>query len=333
MRFFKAFIAFILPLLLWSSCSNDLDLTTGYQSRMVIFGLLDPTDTAQYVRIERSFLGEGNAYEMAQQFDSLNYRGGLTVTLERISNGSVQQVIPLYLDSMVKRDTGIFAYPKQYLYKTTAPILQDGSTYRLKVLNGETGETVTASTPIVQTFTVENPQAIATYVNLADDNVGFTMRWTSAREGKLYQPVIRFRYDELLKFDPTQVKHKYIEWELLAQTAPDILGGHTMLARVGGDDFYRFLNANLHTDNSVDRKVAGIDVLFRVAGDDLNTYMEVEQSNLSAFSDDSHYSNVEGGIGLFSSRYTYTLSNFQLAPVALDSLISGQYTSHLNFVP
>ncbi len=56
-----------------SRCSTDVDLNASYESVPIVFGLLDAEVDTQWVRINRTWLGEGdqNIYALIQ--DSSEY--------------------------------------------------------------------------------------------------------------------------------------------------------------------------------------------------------------------------------------------------------------------
>src|SRR3989337_83336 len=109
--------------LLFGSCKNDLDVLAPYEEQIVAYCLLNPLDTVQYVKVTKSFLGDVDAFLMANQFDSVNFGANeLTVSLEKMNGDQVLQTIPLFIDSTLPRDSGIFSFPKQYLYKTAVSI-------------------------------------------------------------------------------------------------------------------------------------------------------------------------------------------------------------------
>ena len=54
------------------SCNSDIEVITDWKETNVIYGLLDASKDTQYVKINKVFLGEGDAYEMAQFPDSIN---------------------------------------------------------------------------------------------------------------------------------------------------------------------------------------------------------------------------------------------------------------------
>ncbi|MBS1689466.1 MAG: hypothetical protein JSS96_12130, partial [Bacteroidetes bacterium] len=60
-------------LLICSSCSEKFKVAAPYKSITVAYGLMDMSDTAHYVRIQKAFLDENkSAITMAQNPDS-NY--------------------------------------------------------------------------------------------------------------------------------------------------------------------------------------------------------------------------------------------------------------------
>src|SRR4051812_36753311 len=73
---------------LFNSCKNELHILAPYKESVSVYGILNPDTNLQIIRINKIFLGEGNAFQMAQVQDSVNYKAGqLTVTLERFVNG------------------------------------------------------------------------------------------------------------------------------------------------------------------------------------------------------------------------------------------------------
>ena len=83
----KLLLLLALPALL-VSCSTDFDTTADYKEVMVVYGLLNQYDSVQYIKVNKAFLGDGNALIMAENSDSINYGDILDVTLEKIDNGT-----------------------------------------------------------------------------------------------------------------------------------------------------------------------------------------------------------------------------------------------------
>ena len=57
----------------FSACSTEIEVNAEWKDVTVVFGLLDVSDTIQYIKISKAFLGEEDAFVMAQEPDSLYY--------------------------------------------------------------------------------------------------------------------------------------------------------------------------------------------------------------------------------------------------------------------
>src|SRR5688572_27152203 len=122
------------------SCDNELVVTDEWKDIPVVWGLLNASDTAHYIRVEKAFLDPTtSAFDIAQIPDSLYYDNA-SVSLRRISSG---QVFPLQrvngdLEGY-PREEGIFAETPNYLYKIKANSinLMPGELYEFILERGE----------------------------------------------------------------------------------------------------------------------------------------------------------------------------------------------------
>lgn len=313
---------------LFSSCSNELDLLDDWKETMVVYGLLNQADTIQYIKINKAYLGEGNALQMAQAYDSINYANQLNVQLERRVNGSLTATYTLQKDSSISKNPGIFSYPKQILY-VTQQALYDDSEYQLIITNTVTGKVVKSKTKLVKNLLILYPSP-SQIINLTNAVSPQKVKWISAENGKLYQLTIRFHYDEK-EITSGVITPKYTDWGFSAQKSISISGGENMEVSFMGSDFYKFLKAMISPNSNVERKAGNLDFIFSVAGNDFNTYMEVYQPSNGIVQEKPEYTNIENGIGLFSSRLNVGVLNRPLSNNSLDSLYGGQYTSGLGF--
>ena len=95
MKNFRFFYAFTACILFLTSCNNTLKVNAPYTEIPTIYAVLNPQEAIQMIRVNKVFLGEGNANEMAQVADSINYQAGdLAVTLERFVNGNQVAATP-----------------------------------------------------------------------------------------------------------------------------------------------------------------------------------------------------------------------------------------------
>lgn len=120
------------------SCNNDLDIIDDWKETPVVYGLLNPASTVNYVRLQRAYLGEGNAYLMGQHSDSL-YFDTNRVSVRVVRVGNTGSNINKPLDTLycpvttdVRKDEGVFSDAPHYLYKMNSRAFYD-SRYQLYV--------------------------------------------------------------------------------------------------------------------------------------------------------------------------------------------------------
>ena len=318
-----------------SSCKNDLDVTDDYRETMVVYGLLNPNDTAQYIKINKAFLGRVSAYTMAAVYDSSNYvHGEITAKLERWLGGSIVQTIPLYKDSVLPKDAGLFPSPGQVLYKTTSVIQQDGSDYKLIITNNLSGKVVTSSTSIVNSPAVFNPSPLTT-INFVGPQP-FKTKWYTSAGGRLYNVTIRMHYLERYVNDTLQIANKYIDLTFtdVRTSSLHLTGPQELLEQiVDANTFYRNIrnSPQLDANLSKERFFQSLEFRYSAAAEDFATYMDVSGTLSASFGDHPTYSNIDGGVGLFSSRCLYIVPNVNLSSPSKDTLKNGQFTYNLRF--
>ncbi|MBA2407588.1 MAG: DUF4249 family protein [Chitinophagales bacterium] len=332
----KFFLAAALFSLLFNSCKTDFDITSDWEDISVIYGLLDPTDTAQYIKINKAFLDKNtSALVIAKIPDSLYYQN-LNVQLQQYLNGVFVKTIEMNqvdgnLEGFIK-DTGIFANQPNYLYKTKE-ILDQNSSYKLLLTQAEDGKEVSASTEIINDFAVVRPTTF-TKVNFFPGGV-YKTQWNSAKDGKIYALTIRFFYKEVSFADTTLSQEKYLDWPIFS-SLPSIstIGGQSMETDIDGDAFYTYVNSHLSEDPSVFRISEYFNFMFSVGGEEMDLYNQVTlaQQGLTSGSAQPEYTNVENGLGLFSSRFHKTIFNVPIDVHTIDSLACGQVTTHLRFI-
>jgi hypothetical protein len=71
----KRFFLFLsLATLTLIGCETDVDLNAPYDSTTIVYGLLDPVQDTQWIKINKTFLGEGNNLDYALIRDSSEYK-------------------------------------------------------------------------------------------------------------------------------------------------------------------------------------------------------------------------------------------------------------------
>ena len=77
---------FILSML-FMACETDFEVNANWKEVMVVYGLLDQSKQQQYIKINKAYLGEGDALQMASVSDSVNYNPeDLVVKIYKVKN-------------------------------------------------------------------------------------------------------------------------------------------------------------------------------------------------------------------------------------------------------
>lgn len=329
MKFFTGFITAIFSFIV-ISCSTDFDITADWKDITIVYGLLNQNDSIHYIKINKAFLGESNALVMAQNSDSSSYGNNIDVRLEEWSNGFHINTLNFDTTTIFNKLPGDFYYPNQILYKTKAN-LNNSSVYKLIIYNKITKKTISSQTALIKPFTIEKPNPLQ-QINFASINP-LEVKWNSAINGKLYQITIRFYYIEtdLVTNISTQ---KYVDWILGSKTSNNSLGGEVLTLSYNGESFFENISHKIPINPNVKRFEGKVEFIFTVAGEDFNTYMELNKPVSSIVQEKPQYTNITNGIGLFSCRYDNSVDNprlLNLTARSSDSLKNGRFTNQLGF--
>lgn len=316
---------------LFAGCKNDFDVLADYKDITVVYGLLNQNDTAHYIKINKAYLGAGNAFMMADVADSINYQAAdLTVSLEEYNNSVLTNTFPLTRTvNEIAKDTGLFANDANVLYKTNAT-LNPQRKYKLVINNNKTGTTITSETPMIDNLNVVNPQN-GQQVNLIGNNFPFTVKFKSAKNAMVYSLTVRFYYNEINTVT-SEVVSKSIDWPFTNVKSSNANGGEDILISLAPDGLFQLLGANLSAPGAnIERHTSRLEFIFYAGGEDLSTYLDVNGPSNTLQQEKPEYTNINGGLGIFSCRYNTSRTNITLAPQALDSLINGRFTNELGF--
>lgn len=330
----KSSLILFFPLLfLLVTCSTDFDINADWKDIAVVYGLLDPTVPTQYIKLNKAFLGDADAYVMAQEADSLFYPEA-EVFLEPLNDtahvydnyGNVVR-IKLNETTDIQKDSGIFAFGYNKIYYTDVPISAE---YRYGLLIKIPGkENITSSTTLVDNLAVTKPTAWDK-VGFATDKNYLTYRtvWKTNDIAEIYNLKLRFHYRE--EFPAEEFSYHFIDW---SQPSKRKFGTDTELQlEISGEAFFQFVANSIDPGTvGTKRKALGIDFIFTLAGKELASYMDVNGPSDGIIQERPSFTNINNGIGVFSSLYTKTIPMVQISSLSVDMLSCGDITKHLRF--
>ncbi len=287
------------------SCETDFDVNAEWQDVTVVFGLLDPNNEDQLIKINKAFLGPGDALQMASVADSTNYDPSeITVKVHRVKQqqfGGYDTLASVTLsDTLLEKDEGLFSTEENIIYTFKKPLsfYNTNSLYLLDILNENTQERITSETEIINTFSFEslNPSfEWGLYNGELPDSLKFrtkNIEWQKSSNGLIYQ------LDIVINFLENNDTVNLV-W---SQPLVEYTSGNMSL-QIKGEQFFQFLVNNL--DNNTVKQFLNLDLVMTIGTVELKTYIDVNKPFSGIVQERPTYKNINNGIGLFSSRFTY----------------------------
>ena len=187
--------------LLWG-CSTDIELNAPYDRTPVVFGLLDAAQDTQWVRVNRTWLGDGNQFDAALIADSSEYPAeDLTVRIQERVGGSVAGEWAL-MDTVIenKSEDGIFYAPEhQMWYFVPQGGLNTDAEYDLTIAIASEAEEVSSTTNMIaeQIGNITQPPPGVNNFKLGFASPGFTttypditFKWSSTAGASRYDVTV-----------------------------------------------------------------------------------------------------------------------------------------------
>lgn len=326
----KVLFSLFLLAAIFSSCSTEVDLYADYKDITVVYGLLDYKKDTNFIKINKAFLGPGNALDIALISDSCNYPGKLDCRIiESKANAGSTLYSPtrvLRVDTMTihNKDLGFFYAPDQLVYytpdKINANTQHDKYRYELEINRGDT--ILRASTDIVGGGRFAIPIAV---LNFAYHSTPGSVKWTDCPNASVYDISIDFHYYEVSNNSDTIPKSMTLNLGNYAATALNYQDGTYSLS-YNNEIFFVTLASKLGADtlstDVVERLIfePSLTVNISAGGDELYNFISVNGPSSSIVQNIPEYTNVAGGYGVFSSRTTVS-KNVKLSSQTLTDLV------------
>jgi len=342
---YSVIAVFLLALL--AGCKQDFDVTADYKEIPVVYGLLNQQDNKHYIRIQKAYLIDGNALVAAGVADSIYYPDVLTVKLTAYNSNGTVSGTPFTLtrvdgDSIgLPKEPGAFSQHPNWLY-TFNGTLDPSKYYRLEVTNNSNGAKFSSKKDgankditLVDDFHISNP-AYGTKLNLQNTNPAKIV-WTTAEGAGIYDVTVRFHYKEYAQSDNTLLRDTFIDIPVLKSYTYDYTGGSVNPApEMTADILLGYLASHLIASTDVYREFnvkKGMKFKFAAGGTELEKFVssQLAQGGLASNEALPPYTNIDGGVGLLSSRYFKQVDSVLLTNNGLDSLACSDISKALRF--
>lgn len=320
---------FLFPLCLifiLNGCSNEIDVLADYEENASVYALLDPAQNWQFIKINKVFTNpNAKAGDVARIADSLYFD---TLQAEVIENETGRRM-PLTRANIALKDSGTFANSPNYIYVTSERIFSN-RTYRLEIKLPHSGKLITAYTNIPSSPGVYSP---GVFLNIPySATSGFNLSFQTAQRAKIYDAFLYFNYTEINKSDTNIKTDKTIAWKILrSYRSLGEKGNELVNNRINGIVFYELLLSSIPVNPAVTRKFRPCEFLLICGNAELDNYIQASTPSIGIVQKQSEYSNVNKGIGIFASRFTYYMNGINLTNTTKDLIVGTPEMKVLGF--
>ena len=317
-------LGIILVFLVFSACENTVNINAEWKETIVVYGLLDPNDSVQYIKVNKAFLNQNtSAYTVAQISDSL-YLDSTEVSLRRVNTG---QLINLIRTNKIKKQPGIFASDVNYLWQTTEKIYGN-DLYEITVKNPISKQAVTSHTNTLTPSLIRAPFFNnKSLFSLAPEYI--TFRCTPGANVKAYDVVLEVTYDEFDAVDTSIKATKTAFWKVMSNYQVD---QGDLIRQVEKEAFFQFMANTLTSGLNLKHRFVSFGVTYYSGSQNLIDYMSVNVPAIGIVQKQAEYSNIDGGLGLFASRCVQSIRGIKFEPSSLSFIQVHPLTKKLNFV-
>ena len=318
---------------------KPLDLTADYKDITVSYGILNQQDDIHYFKIYRGFITDGNANEVAGEWDKVYYPvDSIEVRLEEYRDGKLVRSAVLDTTTAITKTPGYFPNPKQLLYYSDWH-LENDAVYRLVIHRNTTGDEVYAETLLVGDFSITRPR-VDWNMNLEQP---YKMLFYRADNAAMYDIFLTFYYIEVDN-GTHEVVHKQLTKRLNGDYIRATSTMETTFNSFIPKSFFTTIIQSIETNNQVTRYIDSIDgkpyhcMRLTVWAGDNNylTYREVATPGSSVVQNSLEYTNFvsenESAYGLLGSRnFAYVDLKLNNVEHNEDTLVLSPRTKRLNF--
>lgn len=304
----------------------------------MVYGLLSPNDTAIYVRVEKTFINEEVEPAVLAQDPTNLYYENIEVIL-RNTNTPSQAYKLEKVDGNLEgypREAGFFVQAPNILYKLKKDNLpggnlEDNKQYELIVREADGKVLASAKTQVLRALTEKDITSPSSSASLAFDySRDFNLSFRSDPFAYIHDIYLTIYFSE--EKDGI-LSEKSLRWPIVRNLNANQPNNLNIQYAFKGRAFYEFLKSNLTEDPKISRFLKFASVEIASGGLELRDYINIVQANLGITSSGEipSYTNVNNGIGLFSSRTSVRRDNVSFALMTRDSIANGIITKNLNF--
>ncbi|HBB92805.1 MAG: hypothetical protein A2X22_11730 [Bacteroidetes bacterium GWF2_49_14] len=308
------------------ACNTEVDLFLPGDPVPIVYCLLNPDSSHQYVRIGQTYMIPLDNPDYKPSSEDLLIQEEVEVYLAAEYSDSRQDIYYGKLINPYPKDSGLFPQEANQVYRIDCKLLPACS-YSLYIHFLESNRVVYAQTKSFGTgFTILDPEPVlGRSVNLFH-NQDFFVRFVPVTYGSIYQSTMTFRYDEL--YQGARVHRSLVLPQKLITEADTTR--KFIEQRISGERFLIDISRFIQPSEGVARIPVGFDFYITCGGDDLAIKINAE-NNTQSFSV-LEVNSFDNAFGVFSCMSHRHVSGFPVSPFTMDTLALSALTRSLGFL-
>ncbi len=338
----KIFCHILLILSLVYSCKSDFYPNITSAPTPLVYGIISPQDSLYNIRLTKTFIGAGNAYDFSLIPDSIYYRNAQVFLETRNMEGSLIERVQLTEQTIEDRLPGIFATSPNRIFQTDASKIHLRPEYfsstvqpydlnlHLEVIIPGNNDTVRSVTHLRTVPKLTEPRYTFMKVYFYGEQP-FWMEWIDSNSESMFQILVKMHYTDFLYDEEREMIAEWVLTGIEANMTSFPGGDHKVYSYYfRPENFYSQVRSAIKTDAEVEARVCKkLDFIVLSSNREMEYYQSVFE-----ISDDYHgtsYTNIKNGFGLFTTYSSTGIYGLTLGQIELDSLATGKYTRHLKF--
>lgn len=320
MKRIKSFIFILIAsVTMYTGCNDEIDIYAEYEDITVVYGLLNIADSVHTFKINRIFQGDASVEDLAKDRSLTEYENlsgqlveySVDGNADTVPTGASWNLVEIEIDN---KDSGVFYYPEQTLYQVQAP-LNENNIYELEV-NPTEGRITRARTALVPQNDVlladERRYTIGGF-NTFSQSTDILIDVRPPNNAKIINALMEFRYRNEFQ-DGTVSDVIIIPFSLgdyiVSKVGREGNEAEEITMRFTSRFFYQTIAENtlpIVEEPNVKQRIPldeTIRLVFTSGDQEFYTYVEVSAPPEGILEDKPIYTNVENGVGIFTSRST-----------------------------
>ncbi|NBU90378.1 MAG: hypothetical protein EBS12_02860 [Flavobacteriia bacterium] len=317
-----------------SSCSEKVKLVGDFEETVVVYGLLDQADSLHYIKINRAFIGPGNALEIAQIADS-SYFTNVDATISEYLNGNLTRSWLLRDTILDNKDTsGVFYAPEQkvYYFKTLPTAFNDAiqtstnpqmnslnpqANYKIDIVLNDGEFSVSGETDLVRgiTSSAATQNFNFKFANNPGEYISTGITVSSTGNSYVLNTQMKIAFNE---WENATYAEKSFFWAL---GEADVQPNSSKIFTANGETFYDLMKSKCTENSAITKRTfQGVTIKITGGAEELYNYIAVNKPSSGLAQSKPSYTNlsVSNGkrvIGIFSSRQTVEIYHpFYVSP-------------------